>query len=506
MRSIRAIWAFPWRNRTFTAALLLAAAVRVVTMLAFRPAIWFGGDSAGYLAVALRLRPDAGRVSGYGLMLAALRPFHSFMLVTAVQHAMGLAIGVAIYLLLRARFGLPAWAATLAAAPVLFDAYQIELEHEVLSDVAFEFLVVAALLVALWWHGKPEPKLKPTGPAWATVVAGALLAVAGIVRPIGLPLLALYLCYLLVRRVGWRVLGATLAAAALPLAMYVAWFGAAFHVLNFTTSDGIFLWSRTMSFANCQAIKPSADEALLCPRDGRRLAASSYVWVPSSPLNKIPIGRFSAAKNELALRFALRAIAAQPAGYAGAVLHDFMLSFYWNRPVHPSTAIVDRYQFSMAERAWVPAGLPTPGGGTVTADQRAYAGSAATTSAAAATATTTATTAHEPYAGFMRGYQRYVYLRGTMLGIILLLGCAALAAPAAAPALLPWLTAIAMLAVPVAAVDFDLRYVVPAVPVACLAGALAFASPRRGTATQPVFCSPAATPLTVSSSSRSSTS
>src|SRR6266700_898081 len=283
MASTRAIWAFPGRNRTFTAAVLFAAAVRLITMFAFRPALWFGGDSADYLAVALRLHPDAGRASGYGLMLAALRPFHSFMLVAAVQHAMGLAIGLGIYLLLRARFGLPGWAATLAVAPVLFDAYQIELEHELLSDVAFEFLVVAALLAALWW-----------------------------------------------RRVRWRVAAATVLAAALPLAAYLAWFGAAFHVLRLTNSDGIFLWSRTMSFAHCQAIKPSGAQALLCPPDGARLAASSYIWIPASPLSKIPGRRFSTAKNELALRFALRAIAAQPAGYAGAVLHDFMLSFRWN--------------------------------------------------------------------------------------------------------------------------------------------------------------------------------
>jgi len=486
MASTRAIWAFPGRNRTFTAAVLFAAAVRLITMFAFRPALWFGGDSADYLAVALRLHPDAGRASGYGLMLAALRPFHSFMLVAAVQHAMGLAIGLGIYLLLRARFGLPGWAATLAVAPVLFDAYQIEIEHELLSDVAFEFLVVAALLAALWWRRER--------PAWAEVAAGALLAVAGIVRPIGLPLLALYLGYLLARRVRWRVAAATVLAAALPLAAYLAWFGAAFHVLRLTNSDGIFLWSRTMSFAHCQAIKPSGAQALLCPPDGARLAASSYIWIPASPLSKIPGRRFSTAKNELALRFALRAIAAQPAGYAGAVLHDFMLSFRWNRPAHPSASIVARYQFSMAQRAWVPAGMPTPGGGTVTADQRVYAGPP----------TAAATTAHEPYAGFMRGYQRYVYLRGTLLGLILILGVAAIAAPAAAPALLAWLSAIAMLAVPAATADFDPRYVVPAVPVACLAAAVALASRRP--AAQPVFCRPAATPLTVSSSSRPSSS
>ncbi len=188
------------------------------------------------------------------------------------------------------------------------------------------------------------------------------------------------------------------------------------------------------------------------------------------------MGRFTAKKNSLAQNFAIRAIAAQPASYAGAVLHDFMLSFYWNRPQHPTAYTADKYQFAMAERVWASPGLRTPGGGTLRGDQHTYSGSASN-----------ATKAYEPYAGFLRGYQRFVYLRGTLLGIILLIGFAAIVRSWlgggisrlrdwGGPALLPWLTAVVLLLIPVATADFDLRYVVPAVPVACLAAALAFAA------------------------------
>ncbi len=468
MNGLQAIRSFPRRNRAFTVALLLAVAIRVITMAAFRPAIWFGGDSASYVAVALRLQPDVGRVSGYGIMLFALRPLHSVIAVVAVQHVMGLLIGLAIYLLLHQRFGLPGWGATLAALPVLFDAYQLELEHEVLADVAFQFLIVGALVAAMWWRRER--------PAWADVTAGVLLSLAAVVRPIGLPLLALYICYLLFRRARWRVLGVTVVASALPLVVYLAWFNANFHSVNFTRSEGVFLWSRTMSFANCAVIKPPADERALCPPDnGRRLAASSYIWLPLSPLADIPGPRFSARKNSLAMDFALRAIAAQPADYAGAVLHDFMLSFYWNRPQHPSSFTADKYQFAFAERAWVTPNLRTAGGGTLRGDRNAYTLSGSSP-----------TRAYEPYAGFMRGYQRFVYLRGTLLGIIMLIGLAAIVRSLrrggvtrldrwGGPALLPWLTAFGLLLVPVVTADFDLRYVVPSVPVACLAAALAFA-------------------------------
>ena len=89
------------RHWLFGLALAGALALRVLVMLAFRPIMWFGGDSASYLATGLRLIPDPSRVGGYGFMLWVLRPLHSLALVAAVQHLMGIAIGVLIYLLAR---------------------------------------------------------------------------------------------------------------------------------------------------------------------------------------------------------------------------------------------------------------------------------------------------------------------------------------------------------------------------------------------------------------------
>jgi hypothetical protein len=58
-------------------ALLAALALRVLASLAFRPIMWFGGDSASYLATGLRLIPDPSRASGYGFLLWALRPLRT---------------------------------------------------------------------------------------------------------------------------------------------------------------------------------------------------------------------------------------------------------------------------------------------------------------------------------------------------------------------------------------------------------------------------------------------
>ncbi len=270
---------------------------------------------------------------------------------------------------------------------------------------------------------------------------------------------------LLIRRAGLVTVVAAVLAGALPVAGYAAWFGLHEHQYSLTRSDGVYLWSRTMSFADCAVIRPPASERTLCPPPGPRIAASLYIWDGNSPLLRMPGGRFSARTNTLALHFALRAIAAQPGGYAAAVGHDFALSFFWNRPVHPDAGIVDRYQFSDAATAWVPATMRTPGGGTVAGDQAAYDGGRPAP-----------TRAVQPFASWLVSYQRYAYLPGTLLGVILLGGLAAMAVRRrVGGAGLPWAFAVTILLLPPMIADFDLRYLVPAVPVACLAAALAFA-------------------------------
>jgi len=448
-------------------------------MLAFRPVMWFGGDSASYLATGLRLIPDPSRVGGYGFMLWALRPLHSFVAVAAVQHAMGLAIGVLIYLLAH-RYRVPGWAATLAALPVLFDAYELQLESDVLPDVAFAFLVMVALYLLL--RSAVERRLADVA------VAGLALGLSAILWPVGLVLLLVLLVALVAgvlrKRVGWLAVAAALGCGIVPVLGYAAWFDAHQHQFSLTRSDGVFLWSRTMSFADCAVIKPPSDERRLCPPPGPRIAASLYIWDGDSPLLRMPGGRFSARTNSLAMDFALRAITAQPGGYAAAVAHDLALSFYWNRPVHPDPGIVDRYQFSFAATAWVPASMSTPGGGTVARDQVRYAGQPA------------ATRVVEPFASWLVSYQRWGYLRGTLLGVILLGGLAVMIVrrkgSGSSAGALPWAFAVTILVVPPLIADFDLRYLVPAVPVACLAAVLSFG--KRTWTTSPAATATTARP------------
>jgi hypothetical protein len=455
------------KNWVFCAAFALGLVLRVITMLGFPPAIWFGGDSVSYLSTALHLSPGTSRQSGYGIMLFALRPFHSFFVVTAVQHLMGMAIAVTIYALLR-RYGLPGWGATLAALPVLLDVYQIQVEHEILATAAFGFMAMAALTLILWWHGER--------PLWATVTAAVLLGTASTMWPIGLPLLILFFLYLIIRKAGWRAVAAALAAGALPLAMYLGWFDSTYHRVAFNYSDGIFLWSRTMTFADCAIIKPPADETGLCPRvpAAKRPAASIFIWERNSPLNSLPGAKFSHGKNELAMNFALRAIAAQPAAYIRDALDDFALTFSWNKPPHPSAQYRSRYQFTYATDDWASAAT----GRALARDQRRYTGGSLAP-----------TKAVQPFAGWMQFYQRFGYVRGTMLAAGLLIGFAAIAGSWTrggfgrprgwgGPALFPCAVAMTILLIPNLTADFSERYAVPAMPAVCLAAAFAFL-PRR---------------------------
>jgi hypothetical protein len=479
---IRKILHFLSRNWIFSLACTAGLALRIFTALGFPPAIWYGGDSSSYLSSAVYLRPATSRLSGYGIYLYLLSPFRSFAVVTAVTHLMGLAAGVMIYALLR-RYRLPRWGATLATLPVLLDAYQIELEHEILASATFGFLVIAAVTLVLWW-----PRQRPL---WATATAGLALGLAATTWPVGIPVIILLLAYLVIRRSGWRAIVAAAVAAALPLGLYVDWFDSNYHHATMNYADGIFLYSRTMTFANCAIIKPPPDLAPLCTKIPirERPTANDWIWGPQTPLDQIPGQKFSPAKNSLARAFAERAIEAQPFSYARDVFDDFWLTFSWTRPHHPSVRLVDRYQFAFANQNWIKPGLSTRRLDQV---QRLYTGGSLGT-----------TRIVEPFAAIMRGYQRYVYLRGTILLLLLITGLGGIARALAGgwqrrrhsredredsrasrgewggPALFPWVVGLAMLLVPPATADYSDRYVVPAAPVVCLAAALAFARLTR---------------------------
>jgi hypothetical protein len=216
------------------------------------------------------------------------------------------------------------------------------------------------------------------------------------------------------------------------------------------------LWARTMTFADCRAIKPPPDEAALCPNGVHQDAASEYVWDPRSAINRLPGG--PAANNDLARRFALRAIAAQPLDYLGEVARNTALTFPWTPVRHPDRI---RPAFGFSQGRW-----PLPANSLVAQVRRDYDPAIRDIRSV------------EPYAAFLVAYQYPAYVRGPFLAAILLAGLAGLRRGA----LLPWSVAMCLLVAPVAVLDFDHRYVMPVIPVGCLAAALALPHPRARSA------------------------
>ena len=459
---LRSLTARVWsQHRLFVIVFIPALLLRADAELGYRWQSWFN-DSFEYIANTVRLTLDPTRVSGYSVWLKFLQPFHSYAVITILQHLMGLAVGVMVYALLRHRYQAPAWLATLAAVPVLYDGFEIQLEHLILSDTMFLFAVMLATTLLLW---------DPAGPSTGRcALIGALLGLGAVLRSIGLPLLAVFAVYMIIHRFGWRKIAATVVVCLIPVFGYAGAFDLEHGQFAMSDATGVFLYSRVMTFAECSKIHPPADELFLCstvPPDQRPIA-QAYIWTPASPLDRMPPSKFSPVPNQLAEDFAIRAIEAQPLGYARAVLHDTWMVFGWNRIVFPQAATYDEYLFgnhSLAVPAWDAAHL-----GRYTSYAAAYVQGDPLTRVV------------NPFAIIIRIWQRYVWLPGTAYGLILLAGLGGIVLAwrrLGGEALLPWTVSFAMIVIPAATAEFDYRYVLPAVPFACLAAVMAFS---RGTA------------------------
>ena len=469
------------RHWLFTLALVAAAVPRLVVMLGFRPAMLFRLDTFDYLWGAVHLSPNVVNPSGYSLFLWLLLPFHSLVLVAAIQHLLGLGVATMVYAVLR-HYRLPAWGATLAAAPVLFDPEQIMIEHLIMADMLAMALMVGSFAVLLF---RDKPSLL------RSATAGLMMGAATIVRPTVLPLVLLIPLYLLIRRIGWRRAGAALAAGVLPVLAYMGWFSAVHGTFNMSNSNGLFLWSRTMSFANCSVIKPPPDLQALCPtaqpgplakanpalrRQPKRYLWNHRIWAwQGTHSGFVPdTAAFTQANNERALRFAILAIKAQPVAYAQAIGAEFVTPFAHTDntlrfPVVPpsSSTLTPAYNLQYAI-------------GTL----KAYTGSDQGVSRYLGYHFG-ARVVHIP-AVLMNEYQHIIFLPGPVFGLVVLTGLVGIIIPSRRswPAILLWVSAIIIMVLPTAEHEYTYRYVIPTVPLVCIAAALAFRKQDRKAAAE----------------------
>ncbi len=474
----RAAW--PWltglvrRHWIFASALGAAVVPRLVAMIGFQPAVLFRLDTYDYLWGAVHVSPNVVNPSGYSLFLWLLRPFHSIVLVVALQHVLGLGIATLVYALVR-RYGLPDWGAALAAAPVLFDPAQILVEQFVMADVLAMALMVGAFGILL---------LRRPPAMWQVVTAGLMTGASVTVRPTTLPLVLLIPLFLLLRRVGWRKAGASLLAGVIPVAGYAGWFAAVHGPVNLTDSNGMFLWSRTMSFANCAVIRPPTDLRALCPSaqpghlaqpdPARRLRPKRYLWnhrtwqwrhehsgfVPDT-------AAFTQANNDRALRFAIAAIAAQPFSYAGVVATETIEPFVTTNNLRFPTVQPHSSGLGRADRRYAVAAITG-----YTGNDQGVAGDLGYDYG---------TRLRSPYVFLMNEYQHIVFLPGQVFALVLLTGLAGVILPRRRTAVAALLcgSAVILMVLPIAEHEDTYRYVLPAVPLACIAAAMALRKPGQ---------------------------
>jgi hypothetical protein len=461
---LRSLPARVWSgHRLFVIVLIPAVLLRADAELGYRWQAWFN-DSFVYVEDTIHFNLDPTRVSGYSVWLKILEPLHSYAIVTILQHLMGLAVAVMIYALARHRFGASAWLATLAAVPVLYDGYEIQLEHLILSDVPFLFVLMLATTLLLW---------DPEGPSTRrSAVIGLLLGLGAVLRSIGLPLLAIFAVYMIIKRFSWRRIVSAVGMCLVPVFAYAGAFDLQHGQFAMSDATGVFLYSRVMTFADCAKIHPPVTELWLCTVQpaSQRPIAQDQIWRSTNhtPLDRYPPTKFAPTPNQYAEDFAIRAIEAQPAAYARAVFDDTLRVFDWNRQVFPNAQTYDEYQF-LATAPPIPTWDDAKIGRFNSFSATYLRGNPETQVV-------------NPFAVIIRDYQKYVWLPGTLYGLILLAGLAGIAAAwrrLGGDALLPWAVSAAMVVVPAATAEFDYRYVLPAVPFACLAAVMAFS---RGTA------------------------
>jgi hypothetical protein len=448
-------------RRHWPAATLLAAGLvlRVLAQFAYRPVLF-------YIDTTRYLYNDAPGMDpvGYKGPLRAILAVANFNTVAAIQHLLGLAMAVGIYVLLLRR-GIPRWLAALAMAPLLLDAYQIQIEQTVMPDTWFEALILAGLAILL---------LRPS-PGWRAVAAGGLvLGTSAIFAQVGEALLPAVLLYLVALGGGWRLMlrraAAASAAFALPILAYCTVNELATGNFFLSHTGVTTLYGRTAAAADCATLRLPQAERGMCPTPHQQALGPDFLEFDNgSPVRPYYNGLARDHADRLITDFNHRVLTQQPLRVLRAYLRDVVRPFALTRDGSPGVTAISRWQFQTAYPYFAPHASRT----VIDASVDRFGGGRPAVWA--------------PVAGFLRGYQLHGgYTPGPLFALCVLAGLAGSASllvrwragPAARePAracLLLFASAAALLLVS-DVFEFSWRYLLPALVTLIPAGALGLA-------------------------------
>jgi hypothetical protein len=423
----------------------LGVALRVLLLALYFPAVMQSDDSPRFArAVAHQtgLFDDYWMPAGYPAFLKIVRHISNHVWVSiAVQHLLGVATALVVYLALRhVRLARPL--ALVAAGVLLLSGDLLYLEHILMAD-QFLFMFAAAACCA------GVVGLFPRVDARWLALAGALAAAAMLSRSVGAGVVAALAVTALIgagagRRRRALACVSVLAGAAVITGLYVG----AFELKNgrylgLSDMRGWNLYSRVAPLAKCSAFRPPAGTRILCERTPprSRLGPFYYVWDPASP----SMSHFKPENPSTGgplLKFAEATLVAQPGNYLDAVGTDLL------RYVEPSIGLQRGYSGQGRDLVWFGFRDPAIEAGVTHALEPRYTG----------------VTVHAPGEQFFAAYQnlfrvdRLVLLAALLLafaGVVAGRGAARLGASAFG------LSALALYVVPTATVSYDFRYGIP---------------------------------------------
>jgi len=326
-------------------ALLLTAglALRVAAQVAYRPALFYI-DSMKYLFGAY----PGNDPPGYQILIKPVLDVANPALVAAVQHVLGLAIAVLLYAVLLRR-GAPRWLAALATAPVLLDAYQLQIEQTIMPDVMFE-ACIAAGLAALLWQPRPRTALIVTG--------GLFLGASATARQVGEVFILPALAYLLVSLPRWRrrlTQGAILCAAfALPILAASFRNEVVIHNFGLAPYAGGSIYGRMAAAADCATLKLPSYERALCPTAQQQRNGPDWldhqVGSPIKSFQPPPALSNGAVVSD----FTHRVLLQQPVNVLSAIARDALKLYAVDRVTAPGDTSISRWQFQSSYPQYPP--------------------------------------------------------------------------------------------------------------------------------------------------------
>jgi hypothetical protein len=354
-------WRSGLREHWLAAALIgVGVILRVMAQFAYRPALFYI-DSVKYLYNAEGNDPE-----GYKGPLRAILAISNLNTMIAVQHLVGLAMAVVIYRLLLRR-GVGRWLAALAIAPLLLDAYQLQMEQTIMPGVLFEALMVAGLAILLWRpdmrgdSGGRPPGPAPRGdtggrppglaPSWrAVIVAGLVIGTSATVAQVGEALILPAAVYLLAAGGGWRhAIGKAavmIVACAVPILAYCTGSYVATGDFFLSHSGVTSFYGRTAAAVDCKTIRLTPIERGICPSPANQAKGNDWLQFAS----KAPVQAYyrdlpRAEVNTVITEFNRAVITQQPFRVLNAYLRDVFKIYSVTRQTDRGDAPISRWQF-----------------------------------------------------------------------------------------------------------------------------------------------------------------